>query len=104
MVYRISDKYEIRANKLDYEVFEKRPVTNRTTKKETVKWVSTGKYPSTFSDALRVVYKLYMGSGEETIRGLKASIDHARKIEDEIMNYEIIEKKNEKHSKTKNGN
>lgn len=97
MIYEIGN-YRIKPydNHLCWEIFEYREVTcnkGENKGKTSKKWVSTGKYPSTFGYALQIVYELMLKNGDEVVRGLPAAIKTAKKINDDLFN--AIEPKGE---------
>lgn len=75
-------------NGLCWEVFEYREVTaNRGANKGKIsmKWVSSGKYPTTFGHALEIVYESMLKEGEQIIDGLPEAIETAKKIRNELL-------------------
>lgn len=87
MEYIIDDRYKISPynNGLCYDLYEFREViSKRTGESKGKQWVHTGKYPSSFAHALRIIYEMEMKRGKGTIKGLKAAIKHAEEIEQRI--------------------
>ena len=75
-----------RHNELCWEVFEWRMTAPRGRHKNLEpeeKWLSTGKYPSTFALALQEVYEMAM-KGEPGIYELKDALAAAKRIERSI--------------------
>ena len=87
MEYLIDDRYKIVSyhNGLCYDLYEFREVVNkRTGESKGEQWVHTGKYPTSFTHALRIIYEMELKRGDGTINGLKAAIKHAEQIEQRI--------------------
>lgn len=87
MEYIIDDRYKITPynNGLCYDLYEFREViSKRTGESKGEQWAHTGKYPTSFAQALFLIYEMEVKRGEGTIEGLDAAIKHARSIEQRI--------------------
>lgn len=79
--YRIKP-YE---NGLCWEVFKYREVKSTKDGSVRMDWVSTGKYPSNYGQALQIVYELMLKESDEVIEGIEEAIKKAKKIEAQIL-------------------
>lgn len=89
MIYEIDDRYQLRpiANGLCFEVFKYKSVKDRKTGDEGEKWVSLGRYGSSLSHALRIVFNDMIRNNEGNVKGLKATIAKVEEIEQRVMDY-----------------
>lgn len=89
MIYEIDDRYQLRplSNGLCFEVFKYKTVKDRETGDASEKWVSLGRYGSSLSHGLRIVFNDMIRNNEGTVKGLKATIEKVEEIEQRVMNY-----------------
>lgn len=93
MIYEIDDRYQLRplSNGLCFEIFKYKTVKDRETGDEGEKWVSMGKYASSLSHGLRIVFDDMIRNDAQAVKGLKATIAKVEEIEQRVMNYEVKE-------------
>ena len=94
MDYIIADKYKLSPykNYQCYDLYEFRDVKSRDTgESKGEQWVHTGKYPSTLTGALKIIYELELKRKKGITEGLEQAIKQAEKIEKKLEKVEVIQ-------------